>query len=132
MLATILGFFGGPLINGLIAGYKAKLTATQTSEALAADLAAQRIAAEIESRREARTIIVAEQGRWYTALPRPLFALIVLIYVGKVVLWDSVLGWGSTPAIGGAVGEWMGWIVAAYFGGRTVEKVAQTVTRRRR
>jgi hypothetical protein len=41
-------------------------------------------------------VLIAEQGRWWTSLPRALFAYCVVIYFGKVLVWDKVLGWGST------------------------------------
>ena len=54
--------------------------------------------AEIEARKSANAIIIAEQGRWYTAIIRPLLALPVIIYLWKVIVWDKVLGLGSTDA----------------------------------
>jgi hypothetical protein len=129
MLGFLASLFGGPLISGILDAFKAKLATQDSAEAHAVDLAKAELVAEAQARANAKEIIIAEQGYWFSALPRPLFALIVLVYMGKVVIWDSVLGWGSTPAINGAVGEWLGWIVAAYFGGRTVEKVAQIIKR---
>jgi hypothetical protein len=41
---------------------------------MAADLAAKAIAAEIEARKSADALIIAEQGRWYAAVIRPLLA----------------------------------------------------------
>src|SRR5574342_380871 len=40
----------------------------------------------------------------------------------KVIVWDIVLGLGSTDPIGGDVGAWAGMIVTAYVGGRSLEK----------
>jgi len=40
-----------------------------------ADLAGQAIAAEIAARKSADAVIIAEQGRWYTAVIRPLLAV---------------------------------------------------------
>ena len=65
---------GGPDINGLINTYKARLDATNTKDRIAADLAGKEIEAEIAARKEASAIIIAEQGRWYTAIIRPLLA----------------------------------------------------------
>ena len=42
---------------------------------IAADLAAKEIEADIHARKQASAIIIAEQGRWYTAIIRPLLAL---------------------------------------------------------
>ena len=68
---------------------------------------------------------MAEQGRWYTALPRPLFASAFIIYVWKVVVWDKVLGFGTTDALSGEVSQWAATVLTAYFDGRSLEKVAR-------
>src|ERR1700735_1590268 len=41
-------------------------------------------------------------------------------YEGKVVIWDTMLGWGTTPAIHGAVGDWATTIIGCLFGSGTV------------
>jgi hypothetical protein len=61
---------------------------------------------------------------------RPLLALPVIIYLWKVIVWDKVLGLGTTDAIGGDVGVWAGMIVTTYVGGRSLEKIARTIWRR--
>ena len=96
MWGFIANLIGGPLVNGLIDGYKAKLAAGNTSEKIAADLAARELSVEQRERELATQVVIAEQGRWYTALPRPLFAFALIIYVWKVVVWDKVLGLGAT------------------------------------
>jgi hypothetical protein len=78
----------------------------------------------------ASEIVIAEQGRWYTALPRPLFAFAFIIYVWKVVVWDKVLGLGTTEALSGEVSQWALIVLTAYFGGRSLEKVARIFARR--
>ena len=93
-----------------------------------ADLAAKAIAAEIEARKAADAIILAEQGRWYTALIRPLLALPVIIYLWKVIVWDKVLGLGSTDAIAGDVAQRAGAIVTTYVCDRSLKKIAKSVT----
>jgi len=93
-------------------------------------LARAALLAEIEVRKSADAIIIAEQGRWYTAIIRPLLAAPVIIYLWKVIVWDIVLGLGSTDPIGGDVAQWAGSIVTAYVGGRSLEKIARTIWRR--
>ena len=127
MLAWLASLIGGPITNGLIEGYKAKLDAANTHDRIAADLAAKDIEAEIAVRQQASAIIIAEQGRWYTAIIRPLLALPIIIYFWKVIVWDKVLGVGVTDPLTGLVSDWAGTIVTAYVGGRTVEKVARTL-----
>lgn len=134
MFATILGWLGnllgGPFAKAAVDAYRAKLTATNTSEKIAADLAAREL--DVEKReQELRTqLVVAEQGRWYTALPRPLFALAFIIYVWKVVVWDKVLGLGATDPLTGDVAQWAMIVLTAYFGGRSLEKVARILARK--
>jgi hypothetical protein len=125
-LASLLG---GPVINGLMTAYKAKLESANTQDRVAADLAVKEIEAEIEARKQASAIIIAEQGRWYTAMIRPLLALPIVIYFWKVIVWDKVLGWGVTDPITGMIADWAGVIITAYVGGRSVEKVARIFKR---
>ena len=88
------------------------------------------IEAEIEARRQASAIIIAEQGRWYTAIIRPLLAAPAIIYFWKVIVWDKVLGLGTTDPMTGMIADWTGMILAAYVGGRSIEKVARIFARR--
>lgn len=121
----------GPIINAAIGAYKAKLAAGNETDRLAADLAAKELLLDQRQRELNAQVLIAEQGRWWTALPRPLFAYIMVFYFGKVVIFDAALGLGSTDPLRGMVGEWAGWIMMAYFGGRSLEKVAQIFGRRR-
>jgi len=130
MLSWLASLLSGPIVKGVIDGYRAKLEAGNTSERIAADLAARELAVEQRERELAAQVIIAEQGRWYTALPRPLFAFAFIIYVWKVVVWDKVLGWGSTDALSGDVAQWAMIVLTAYFGGRSLEKVARILGRK--
>ncbi|MFZ0353162.1 MAG: hypothetical protein WAM12_05775 [Pseudolabrys sp.] len=85
---------------------------------------------EQRERELAKEVLVAEQGRWYTALPRPLFASAFIIYVWKVVVWDKVLGLGTTDALSGEVSQWAVTVLTAYFGGRSLEKVARILAKK--
>lgn len=125
----LLSLIGGPVVNGLISAYKAKLAAANTQDRIAADLAAKEIEAEIEARGQATALLIAEQGRWYTAIIRPLLALPIIIYFWKVIVWDKVLGLGSTDPLTGMIADWTGMILTAYVGGRSIEKVARIFRR---
>jgi len=127
MLRFLASFLTGPIVNGAIEAYKARLDALNSQDRMAADLAAMAIEAEIEARRSADALILAEQGRWYTAIVRPLIALPVVIYLWKVIVWDKVLGLGTTDAIAGDVATWAGAIVTTYVGGRSLEQIAKSV-----
>jgi hypothetical protein len=54
---------------------------------------------------------------------------VILAYFAKVVVWDKVLGLGTTDAIGGDVAVWINVMIASYFGGRSIEKVARIIRR---
>jgi hypothetical protein len=134
MLATILGWLGnllgGPFAKAAVDAYRAKLTAENTTEKIAADLAARELDVEQRERELATQTVIAEQGRWYTALPRPLFALAFIIYIWKVVVWDKVFGWGATDPLTGDVSQWAMIVLTAYFGGRSLEKVARIIAKK--
>ena len=134
MFATVLGWLGnllgGPFAKAAVDAYRAKLASDNTSEKVAADLKARELALDQRTRELATQVVIAEQGRWYTALPRPLFASAFIIYVWKVVVWDTVLGWGTTNPLSGQVAQWAMIVLTAYFGGRSLEKVARILGRK--
>ena len=134
MFAALLGWLGnllgGPFAKAAVEAYRAKLSAENTSEKIAAELTAKELAVEQREREIAAKVVIAEQGRWYTALPRPLFALAFIIYAWKVVVWDKVLGWGTTDPLSGEVAQWAMIVLTAYFGGRSLEKVARILGRK--
>ena len=132
-MGWLLSLITGPVLNAItgpfLEAYKAKLAAANQQDAKAVELAVAEIQAEIESRKQAGAIIIAEQGRWYTACVRPLIVLPFAVYIWKVVIWDIVLGWGQTDAIRGDLANLMMVVIGSYFGGRTIEKVAQIFKR---
>ena len=127
VLAWLGNLLGGPFAKAAVDAYRAKLAAESTSEKIAADLAARELSVEQRERELATETLITEQGRWYTALPRPLFAFAFIIYAWKVVVWDKVLGLGTTDALSADVSQWAMVVLTAYFGGRTLEKVARTL-----
>jgi hypothetical protein len=129
MWTWIVQILGGSLVKNLVEAYRAQLDAANTRDRIAADIALKKIEAGIEAEKQAAAVITAEQGRWYTAMIRPLLALPVILYLWKVIVWDKVLGLGSTDPITGTVAEWTGLIVTTYVGGRSIEKVAQILRR---
>jgi hypothetical protein len=134
VFAVVLGWLGnllgGPFARAAVDAYRAKLTSENTSEKIAADLAKRELALDQRERELATQVVIAEQGRWYTALPRPLFALAFIVYIWKVVVFDKVLGWGTTDPLSGDVAQWAMIVLTAYFGGRSLEKVARILARK--
>lgn len=130
VLSWIGNLLGGPFAKAAVDAYRARLSADNTSEKIAADLASREIAVEQRERELATELLIAEEGRWYTALPRPLFSLAFVVYVWKVVVWDRVLGLGSTAPLSGDVSQWAMIVLTAYFGGRSFEKIARILARK--
>jgi hypothetical protein len=126
MLQWILSFVGGPIITGLIDAYKLKLASVNQTDANALELAKADLLAQIEARKEA-TILAGNRG---AGIIQNSFAVIILVFTAKVVIWDDMLGWGETPAIHGEVATWMNLIISFYFGGQIVSGVVNTVARR--
>lgn len=127
MWTAILSFLGGPIVNGAIKAYQAKLAAGNTSENIAATLAARELAVqqrEIEVEGEYKRALI---GHWYE--PTNLASYIFVAFIGKVVVWDTMLGLGVTPAVKGDVGQWLGWIAMFLFGKRGFENVARIIRR---
>jgi len=127
MWMAILSFLGGPVISGLIKAYQAKLAAGNTSEKIAADLAAAEIAAQTAEAQLHTQLKIAEIGHPWE--PEKLAFYICLFFFAKCVIWDTMLGLGTTPPLKGDVSTWAGLVMSFYFGKRTFENVARIIKR---
>ena len=128
MLQLILNWLGGPVISAGIEAYKAKITAENDADARTTELAGKALLLdqrEAELRSQERIALI---GRWYE--PVNLMGYLLVLYIGKVVLFDSMLGLGETPAIKCAVGEWLGMIATFFVGTRGAVSVAAILRRR--
>lgn len=127
MWMAILSFIGGPVIKGLIDAYQAKLKAGNVESKIAADLAAGEIAAQTAETQAQLQLRTAEIGHPWE--PEKLAFYICLVFFAKCVIWDTVLGFGTTPPLKGDVSSWAGMIMGFYFGKRTFENVARIIKR---
>lgn len=127
MWTAILSFLGGPLISGAIGAYKAKLEAGNTQDRMAVELAERELAVQQAERAAQTQVLIAEQGNWITRSVRPLWALPFILFTWKIIVWDKLLGWGVTDPLDEKMWSVFMIMVAAYFGGRSAEKVATTV-----
>lgn len=127
MWMTILSFLGGPVISGLINAYQAHLKATTDDKKIAADLAGQEIAAQTAEINAQNQLKIAEIGHPYE--PEKLAFYVWLIYFAKCVVWDTCLGFGSTPQLFGSVATWCNLIVSFYFAKRGFENIARIIKR---
>jgi hypothetical protein len=70
---------------------------------------------------------VAEIGHPWE--PEKLAFYVVLVFFAKCVIWDTVIGLGTTPPLKGDVSMWAGLVMSFYFGKRTFENVARIIKR---
>lgn len=84
-----------------------------------------RIEADVEVRQlEARQdVLVAEQSSYVTKWIRPAFALPFILYNFKVVVWDKVLGLGTTDDLSSYYWQLQMIVFGAYFLTRGLEKL---------
>lgn len=127
MWMSIIGFLGGPVIQGLISAYNLHLKATTADAGIAADLAGKEIAAQQVEIQAQTQLKIAEIGHPWE--PEKLAFYIVLLFFAKCVVWDTVLGLGTTPPLKGDVSIWSGLVMSFYFGKRTFENVARILKR---
>lgn len=126
LIATpIIGAILQPIVNGLLTAQKQKLDAAGSHEARAAELAQRELDVEKREAELQEDYKKAIIGHWYE--PANLAAYVFVLYIGKVVVWDTMLGLGTTGAIKGNVGDWMGLIAGFLFGKRGAENVARTI-----
>lgn len=129
MWGMIFSFLGGPVISGMLSAYKQRLASINTQDQMALDLLQKEIEADIAARAEATRLLIAEQGHWYTAIIRPLFALPFVIFGFKVVVWDKVLGLGVTDKLDPNMWGVFQTIVVSYFGASAIERVSRIFKR---
>jgi len=93
MWKLLAGLFTGPLsdiADDLKEAYQSRLQAENNEQKIAAD---ERIAL-LEARKSS---ILAAQSDPVERWVRVLFSLPFILYVNKLVIWDKILGWGTTP-----------------------------------
>jgi hypothetical protein len=127
MWMTIISFLGGPVVKGLIDAYSAKLKAENVDTKIAADLAASEIAAQTAETKAVMQYRTAELGYWHE--PDKLIGYCVTIYFAKLLVWDKVLGLGSTDPLAGFAAITANLVVSFYFAKRGFENVARIIKR---
>lgn len=125
MWMTIVSFLGGPVIKGLIDAYQAKLKAGNVDNRIAADLAAGEIAAQTAETQAITQYRISEIGHPFE--PDKLMGYFVAIYFGKLLIWDKVLGLGSTDPLAGFAATTANLVVSFYFAKRGFENVAKII-----
>lgn len=121
----LAGFVTGPVFDDLLKGYQAKLAAGNTSESIAADLAAKELAVQQRELELQTQLRIAEIGHPFE--PDRLMGYCVAAYFAKLLIFDKVLGLGTTDALAGFASTTANLIVASYFAKRGFENVARII-----
>src|SRR6185312_9189323 len=100
-----------------------KLAAGNTSEKIASETASAEIAAQVSETNAITQYRIAEIGHWYE--PDKLMGYTVAVYFAKLLIWDKVLGIGTTDPLLGWSGTVATTIVGFYFTKRGFENVAR-------
>lgn len=115
------------MIKGLIDAYQAKLKAGNVESKIAADLAAGEIAAQTVEIQEITKYRIAELGHPFE--PDKIMGYCVAIYFAKLLIWDKVLGLGTTDGLAGWAAVSANLIVSFYFAKRGFENIARIIKR---
>jgi hypothetical protein len=123
IIMTVLHLIPGlsTLATGWVtAAYNAKvaITTAQIGGDVTVASAMVNAAAVSEATRVKGLQVIA--GSWILSFLTLGFALPFMVYEAKVVVWDTVLGWGVTNPVHGAVIDWGSTIIACLFGSSTV------------
>ena len=123
----LASFLSGPLLGKALDAYKARLASGNTSENIAAELAAKEVMLqqrELELQTQYR---IAEIGHWYE--PDKIMGYLTALLLAKLIVWDTCLGWGTTNLHDGWMTTVTNLIVGFYFSKRGFENVARIIKR---
>lgn len=124
ILQELLGFLSGNVATALADAYKAKETALTDTAKIAAD---ERIA----QLQQIADLQKAEAGSRVNAVIRGSIAIGPAIYLGKIFLWDKVLGLGATDPLSADLWAVTRTVLAFYFLHDTALGVTRIVARRK-
>lgn len=132
----LAGLIGGPVVSGLLKGYRARLDAANSADRIAADLAIRDIEAGIDARKRAHELRVATAGFWEMRLLTFAIAFPFVAHLWAVWLDTQFrFAWGI-PKFPAPMDEWQGAILLSFFGiytlGRTVQSVGTAIAMRSR
>lgn len=127
----LISLLGSGILEWILNYQNKRLESANERVRIDAEITSNKIEAELEARRAARDIVLAEQGWWLTAMIRPAFAWPIVIHSGAIVA-DSLFHFEWDVAkLPDPLGTWAGWIVGAYFLTRPFEKAFRGASSRR-
>ena len=119
---NILGMLNplGALKDGLVAAQKQWLDANNDASRLKAEENMAYFKGQIEL-----AVAASRYDKWYSV--RSLIGYCVVILVAKLLIWDTVLGWGVTPNPGQLVMWITVTVIGFYFASKTAIDVARII-----
>ena len=120
-------------IEAITKGLTEAYIARQHAETDEARLEAEERIATLQAQKEL-AIVATKHDKWYT--PRRWVEAAVAIYIIKIIVWDTVLGWGVTPNPGEYVTGIVYLVSSFWFGGlianRATDMLALALMKRRK
>lgn len=118
MIGRILSWLNplGALADGLADAYRAKLAAKNDEQRIEADKQIAFFQGQMQLAQ-----VATQHDKWWST--REMIGKCVLIYIFKIVVWDTVLGWGVTPDPGPVVGGIVMVTIGFYFGAKAVTDI---------
>lgn len=117
----LISFLTGGMLDKLIGplerAYQAKIAAQTNKDKIAADQSIKFYEGQI-----ALATTAAQSDKWWST--RELIGKCALIYVAKIVVWDTVLGLGITPDPGPQVSGIVLMVIGFYFGSKAATDIA--------
>jgi hypothetical protein len=127
LFSWLASFLTGPLLQSGVDAWKAKLQADSDKDKIAADLAGRELIVQQRELELQTQLRIAELGRWWE--PDKLMGYAVALYFGKLLIWDKVLGLGSTDPLAGFAAVTANLVVSFYFAKRGFENIARIIKR---
>lgn len=117
LLSLLTGGLLDKLIGPLERAYQAKIAAQTDKDKLAADQAIAFYQGQV-----ALATTAAQYDKWWST--RELIGKCALLYVAKIVVYDTVLGLGMTPDPGPQVSGIVMMVIGFYFGSKAATDIA--------
>lgn len=119
ILGWLIGGGLSALTGPLERAYKAKLDAKNDADRLEAEKQITFFQGQIDLAQ------AAVNDPWYS--PRSIMGFSAAVYVGKIIVWDTVLGLGVTPDPGSQVTGIVMMVIGFYFGSKAATDVATRI-----
>ncbi len=117
LLSLLTGGLIGQLTGPLERAYAARLAATTSKDKIEAEKAIKFYEGQV-----ALATTAAQHDKWWST--RELIGKCALIYVFKIVVWDTVLQLGVTPNPGSQVTGIVMMVLGFYFGSKAASDIA--------